>query len=166
MEIYTPLARTTSLRLLKLDHLFLQTEHGEFEHVKLCLSRVFCKNSDPPSLMFCWSSSCDPWYLLTGQASLVGLYVQHKQGTWVIKGLVLEILTYVGMNVVPLMGMYFTRIFCNNAPRCLQPVTYTYYSFTSTCAKHEPFCKLPILRRWQKRKLLCMFRIPGNTLQC
>ncbi|KAH9537030.1 hypothetical protein CY35_16G030900 [Sphagnum magellanicum] len=82
-----------------------------------------------------------------GQASLVGLEVQHKQGTWVIKGLVLEILTYVGMNVVPLMDMYFTRIFCNSAPPCLQPVTYTYYSFTSTCAKHEPFCKLPILRR-------------------
>ncbi len=75
MEIYIPLAPTTSLCLLKLDHLFLQTEHGEFEHVKLCLFRVFCKNSDPASLMFCWSSSCDPWYLLTGQASLVGLEV-------------------------------------------------------------------------------------------
>jgi hypothetical protein len=31
--------------------------------------------------------------------------VQERRGTWVIKGLVLAMLTYIGMNVVPLMGM-------------------------------------------------------------
>ncbi|CAK9191534.1 unnamed protein product [Sphagnum troendelagicum] len=35
--------------------------------------------------------------------------VQERRGTWVIKGLVLAMLTYIGMNVVPLMGESMVR---------------------------------------------------------
>jgi len=43
--------------------------------------------------------------LPTGGVSLQDPEVKEIRGTWVVKGLVLAMLTYIGMNVMPIMGV-------------------------------------------------------------
>jgi len=162
MEVYTPLAPTTSLCLLKLDHLFLQTEHGEFEHVKLW---IFAKTQ-----IHLHSCFVDPVFVIhdifwQARHHCLGLKCNTSRAPGWSKDLFWKFwLMLAWMLYLWWVCTSHTSSVIMPHPVCNQWPTHTTHSQALVPnMNHFANCQ-----SWEcdRRKLLCMFRIPGNTRQC
>jgi hypothetical protein len=118
--------------------------------------------------------------------------VQERRGTWVIKGLVLAMLTYIGMNVVPLMGEsmvrqslalvrvkdpFFKRSGASRLSQiatdgvlCFLPIDY-YHCFPYCSVLQLPHVKLTTVETWATTKYIsfgvyCIIYSSAPTVRC